>query len=147
MGGLIGTASETKDGLMSKNMYNVGVRREIELSSDNVQKCVNIGTITGIYRRGMIRINGFYEGECIDCYINLRDSSGQGNYNVSIKTLLKSTSVQFYKKINGSTVDVFAKSNANRGNDCFITISHFGSMTNNNVGQSFEPDDSFEEIV
>ena len=83
---LIGTASESKDGLMPSLTYKTGLRTQLILSDSNAKKIVKIGAIDNIaYKRGAIKIEGYYENESILCMISFyTDTSSANNINVKL---------------------------------------------------------------
>ena len=144
--GLIGIVTDTKNGLMPPSMYNVNKRKEVQLDSENVLKCVLLGSCKGQYKRGAIRIVGFYESNSIDCIINITDSSGTGVFSAKLNYLFKSDMVKLYRKDYSNAIYIYARSSGSSGNKCFIKVEHFGDIQSSDFNTAYEYDDSYNII-
>ena len=146
MGGLIGTVTEAKNGLMPSSIYNVNKRKEVQLNSVNVQKCVLLGSCNGSYKRGAIRIVGFYESQAIDCIINIADSTGTAVFSVNLNYLFLPSNIKLYRKDYNNTIYIYARSIGGSGNNCFIKVEHFGEIQSLDFNTAYEYDDSYKPI-
>lgn len=144
--GLIGIVTDTKNGLMPSSMYNVNKRKEVQLNSVNTQKCVLLGSCNGQYKRGAIRIVGFYESEAIDCIINIADSTGTVVFSAKLNYLFMPGNVKLYRKDYNNAIYIYARSSGSIGNNCFIKVEHFGDIQSSDFNTAYEYDDSYNII-
>ena len=143
---LIGTASESKDGLMPSLTYKTGLRTQLFLSDSNAKKIVKIGTIDNVaYKRGAIKIEGFYENESILCMISFNTSSAN-NINVILTNIAKPNKIEFYYKLDGGKINFYVRSTGQKGNECRVMITHYGVALSSNIGDSYDLDDTCNMI-
>lgn len=146
MAELMQEVTADKKGLMSPLFYNIGKRNQINLSKDNAKKIVKIGTIdNGAYKRGAIKIEGFYENSSIWCMINFNTSS-----NLTLNILRTDVSIpnyiEFYYKLDGGKINFYIRSTGATGNECYVTITHYGKALSSNIGDSYDLDDTCNMI-
>ena len=135
-----------KKGLMSPLFYNIGKRNQIDLSKDNAKKIVKIGTINNeAYKRGAIKIEGFYENYCIWCMINFSTLSNL-TLNISRTDVSVPDRIEFYYKLDGGKINFYVRSAGAAGNDCYVMITHYGNALSSNIGDSYDLDDTCNMI-
>lgn len=142
MAELIGTASESKDGLMPSLTYKTGMRKQLILSGSYAKKIVKIGDIDYIaYQRGAIKIEGFYENESVWCMINFNTESDL-SLRISRTDVNKPNSIEFYYKLGGGKINFYIRSTGQSGNICYVMITHYGDRLSSNIGDSYDLDDT-----
>lgn len=139
---LIGTASKSKDGLMPSLTYKIGLRTQLILSGSYAKKIVKIGAIDNIaYKRGAIKIEGYYENESILCMISFNTPSA-GKISVILTNIAKPNKIEFYYKLDGGKINFYIRSTGQIGNDCSVMITHYGRALSSNIGDSYDLDDT-----
>lgn len=146
MAELIGTVTESKDGLMPSLTYKIGLRTQLILSGSYAKKIVKIGAIDNkTYQRGAIKIEGFYESYSIWCMINFNTSS-----DLTLKILRTDVSIpnyiEFYYKLDGGKINFYIRSTGQTGNTCYVMITHYGEALSSNIGDSYDLDDTCNMI-
>ena len=128
--------------------YKTGLRTQLFLSDSNVKKIVKIGTIDNIaYKRGAIKIEGYYENESILCMISFyTDTSSVNNINVKLTNIAKPHKIEFYYKLDGAKINFYIRSTGQGGNECRVMITHYGKALSSNIGDSYDLDDTCNMI-
>lgn len=143
---LMPVATAEKNGTMSADFYNRGIRGCLILSSPNNGKLVEIGSLLNKnYYRAFLKVEGFYETSPIMCTFNI-NVLVTGPDIVINKILPGPTNIKFYKKITDEKISLYAMSTGQGGNETQIVVTHYGSRFLSDIGSVYDLDNTCTEI-
>ena len=145
--GLIPTATVEKEGLMSKDFFNIGKRRTLMLSGGNRQRLVKIASLPKkTYIRYIVFVQGFYEISPIMCVINIRSESAAIFSNVVNSILPIPSSIEFYTKEIDNYFNIYIRSTGQTGNTSYVLVTHIGEDFYSEIGEVYDLDSTYKKI-
>ena len=144
---LIPTATAEKAGLMSKDFFNIGKRRTLELSGDNKQRLVKIASLPkNTYIRYIVFVQGFYEIAPIMCAINIRSDSAVVFSTVVNGILPIPSNIELYTKEIDNYFNIYIRSTGQSGNTSFVLVTHVGNLPLYEIGEAYDLDSTYKKI-
>ena len=147
MAELIPTATPEKNGLMSKDFFNIGKRRTLMLSGYNRQRLVKLVSLPSVaYIRYFVLVQGFYEISPIMCAINIRSDSAAIFSNVVNSILPIPSDIEFYTKEIDNYFNIYIRSTGQSGNTSFVLVTHVGEDFYSEIGEVHDLDATYKKI-
>lgn len=144
---LIPVATSEKNGLMSKDFFNIGKRRTLMLSGDNKQRLVKIASLSsGAHIRHIVLVQGYYEISPIICAINIRSSSAAAFSTVVNGILPIPSEIELYTKEIDNHFNLYIRSTGQSGNISHVLVTHVGEYFYSEIGEVYDLDSTYKKI-
>ena len=144
---LIGVADAAKNGLMSKDFFNIGTRRALMLSGGNKQRLVTIASLPKkAYMRYIVYVQGFYEISPIMCTISIRSGSTAVFGTVVNGIFPIPSEIELYTKEIDNRFNIYIRSKGQSGNTSYVFVTHCAESTYSDIGDVYDLDSTYKKI-